>query len=168
MIDEIRKNFSITEKILELTNEDEDCLLFSEWTKKKANLRYNCTIPKFPIIDNFIYWADLGINIGSEQNKYRPVLVFNTSKKSKICTIIPLTTKHLSDEYWYHIDLNKINSTAMVEQMKVISKLRIDKPFRLNGQMVAIDTEDWNKINQQLSRMYRLKPLKCKKILTIQ
>lgn len=52
-----------------------DAIQFSKWTKEKANLRYNGSLPKFPIYNNFIYWCNLGINIGSEQNKLRPVLI---------------------------------------------------------------------------------------------
>lgn len=86
--------------------------------------------------------------------------MFNTSKKSGICTAIPLSTKRLNDGYWYHIDLIQLDSTAFVEQLKVISKLRIVKPFRLKGKMVAIEKEEWDDINSQLCKMYRLKPLK--------
>lgn len=160
MESKIKSNLNQTEKILKLTLNKEDCLAFSEWTKVKAELRYKGKIPKFPIIDNFIYWANLGINIGNEQDKFRPILVFNTSKKSGICTAIPLSTKRLNDGYWYHIDLIQLDSTALVEQLKVISKLRIVKPFRLKGKMVAIEKEEWDDINSQLCKMYRLKPLK--------
>ncbi len=137
-----------------------DAIQFSKWTKEKANLRYNGKLPKFPIYNNFIYWCNLGINIGREQNKLRPVLILKTSKNSPICTILPLTTKRLEDDFWFHIDLQKIDSTALVEQLKVVSKIRITDPYRKKGKLITISQNGWDKINSQLESLYRLRPLK--------
>lgn len=95
-----------------------------------------------------------------EQNKLRPVIIIKTSKNSPICTIVPLTSKRLNDSLWYHIDLEEIDSTALVEQLRVISKLRIVNPFRKKGQLITISQKDWNRINSQLESLYRLRPLK--------
>ena len=159
MNDEIHNNIEETEKLLNSINTD-DALQFSEWTKEKANLRYNRQLPKLPIYNNFIYWCNLGINIGSEQNKLRPVLILRTSKNSTICTVLPLTTKRLKDGFWFHIDLEEVDSTVLVEQLKVVSKIRITDPYRKKGNLVAISPNDWNKINSQLESLYRLRPLK--------
>ena len=159
MNSEIRINIKETENLLENIN-NSDAIQFSEWTKEKANLRYNGKLPKFPIYNNFIYWCNLGINIGSEQNKLRPVLILKTSKNSPICTILPLTTKRLEDDFWFHIDLEEIDSTVLVEQLKVVSKIRLTNPYRKKGKLVTILQNDWNKINAQLESLYRLRPLK--------
>ena len=159
MNSEIHINIKETENLLENIN-NFDAIQFSEWTKEKANLRYNGKLPKFPIYNNFIYWCNLGINIGSEQNKLRPVLILKTSKNSPICTILPLTTKRLEDDFWFHIDLEEINSTVLVEQLKVVSKIRITDPYRKKGKLVTILQNDWDKINSQLESLYRLRPLK--------
>ena len=111
-------------------------------------------------MQTFIYWCNLGINIGSEQNKLRPVLILKTSKNSPICTILPLTTKRLEDDFWFHIDLEEIDSTVLVEQLKVVSKIRITDPYRKKGKLVTILQNDWDKINSQLESLYRLRPLK--------
>ena len=157
MNNEIHRNIEETENVLNNIN-TADSIQFSEWTKEKANLRYNDQLPKFPIYNNFIYWCNLGINIGSEQNKLRPVL--RTSKNSPICTVLPLTTKRLQDGFWFHIDLEEIDSTVLVEQLKVVSKIRITNPYRKKGNLVDISSNDWNKINSQLESLYRLRPLK--------
>lgn len=159
MNSEIHINIKETEILLNNIN-NSDAIQFSEWTKEKVNLRYNGKLPKFPIYNNFIYWCNLGINIGSEQNKLRPVLILKTSKNSPICTILPLTTKRLEDDFWFHIDLEKINSTVLVEQLKVVSKIRITDPYRKKGKLVTILQNDWDKINLQLESLYRLRPLK--------
>lgn len=156
---EIHINIKETENLLKNIN-NFDAIQFSEWTKEKANLRYNGKLPKFPIYNNFIYWCNLGINIGSEQNKLRPVLILKTSKNSPICTILPLTTKRLEDNFWFHIDLEEIDSTVLVEQLKVVSKIRISNPYRKKGKLVTILQNDWEKINLQLENLYRLRPLK--------
>ena len=156
MNDEIHNNIEETEILLNNIN-NSDAIQFSEW---KANLRYNGKLPKFPIYNNFIYWCNLGINIGSEQNKLRPVLILKTSKNSPICTILPLTTKRLEDDFWFHIDLEEIDSTVLVEQLKVVSKIRITDPYRKKGKLVTISQNDWDKINSQLESLYRLRPLK--------
>ncbi len=159
MNDEIHNNIEKTKKLLQNIN-NSDTIQFSEWTKEKANLRYNGQIPSFPIYNNFIYWCNLGINIGSEQNKLRPVLILRTSKNSPICSILPLTTKRLQDNFWFHIDLEKINSTILVEQLKTVSKIRLTNPYRKMGNMISITQNDWNKINSQLAALYKLRPLK--------
>ena len=156
---EIHINIKETENLLKNIN-NSDAIHFSEWTKEKANLRYNGKLPKFPIYNNFIYWCNLGINIGSEQNKLRPVLILKTSKNSPICTILPLTTKRSEDNFWFHIDLEEIDSTVLVEQLKVVSKIRITDPYRKKGKLVTISQNDWDKINSQLESLYRLRPLK--------
>lgn len=150
-----------TEHILQYVDNN-DAVEFAEWTKEKANLRYNGQIPKFPIYNNYIYWCNLGINLGSEQNKLRPVIITRTSIKSSICTVIPLTSKRLNDGFWYHIDLQEIDSTALVEQLRVISKLRITRPFRKKGKLISISPKDWKEINKQLKRIYTLYPLEGK------
>lgn len=156
---EIHNNIEETEILLNSFN-NSDTIQFSEWTKEKAKLRYNGKLPKFPIYNNFIYWCNLGINIGSEQNKLRPVLILKTSKNSPICTILPLTTKRLEDGFWFHIDLEEIDSTVLVEQLKVVSKIRIIDLYRKKGKLVTISQNDWDKINLQLESLYRLRPLK--------
>ena len=159
MNSKIHDNIEETENLLNSINSS-DTVEFSEWTKEKANLRYNGQIPKFAIYNNFIYWCNLGINVGSEQNKLRPVLILKTSKNSPICTILPLTSKRLQDKFWFHIDLEEVDSTVLVEQLKVVSKIRIAKPYRKKGKLVTISKNEWENINSQLENLYRLRPLK--------
>ncbi|MCL2223936.1 MAG: type II toxin-antitoxin system PemK/MazF family toxin [Defluviitaleaceae bacterium] len=134
---------------------------YTKWLDTKAQLTFGRNAAKnFSIINNCIYWAHLGYNIGSEEGKHRPVLVTRTSFKSPICTIIPLTTQRLNDGYWYHVDLEKMDSTALVEQMRIIDKRRIDRPKRKNGKVLTISQKDWTSINAQIIAVYELKPLK--------
>ena len=79
---------------------------------------------------------------------------------SPICTVLPLTSKRLYDQFLFHVDLQEIDSTVLIEQLKTVSKLRIVQPFRKKGKLITITQNDWNNINSQLEILYRLRPLK--------
>ena len=131
---------------------------FMEWTQKKSELKFDTSnsVKSFPIIPNCIYWAYMGCNVGSEEGKHRPVLITRTYKNSPICTVIPLTTQRLNDEYWYHIDLEHYNSTVLCEQMRIIDITRIDKPYRIKGKISSISKKDWESISKEVNWLYKL------------
>lgn len=155
MNEEINKQFNETIDILSDIDES-SAIEYATWTKDKANMKFKKDIPSFPITSNYIYWCNLGINIGSEQNKIRPVLVVKTKRNSPICTILPLTSERMNDTRWYHIDLENHNSTVLVEQLKNISKLRIINPHRTKGKLTKIALNDWNNINTALTKYYTM------------
>ena len=150
-------NNELNETISILRNVDvTDAIEYVNWTKEKAKMKFEGELPKFPITSNYIYWCNLGINVGSEQNKIRPVLVVKTKKNSPICTILPLTSERIKDTRWYHIDLENQNSTVLVEQLKNISKLRIINPHRIKGKLTKITLNDWNNINSAMINYYSM------------
>lgn len=152
---EINKQFDETKNILK--NIDANTAIeYAIWSNEKAKIKFYKNMPTFPITNNFIYWCNLGINIGSEQNKIRPVIIIRTQTNSLICTILPLTTERLNDKKWYHIDLEKNNSTAMIEQVRNVSKLRILNPKRTNGLINRITENDFKNINTALANYYKL------------
>lgn len=155
MNEEINKQISETKCILNNVNEL-DAIEYATWTKEKAKIKFNKTIPSFPITSNYVYWCNLGINIGSEQNKIRPVLVIKTKRNSPICTILPLTSERMNDTRWYHVDLENYSSTVLIEQLKNISKLRIISPHRTKGKLTKISLKDWNNINFALTKYYTM------------
>lgn len=134
----------------------DDIQEFMDWTKTKSELKFNSQAKSFPIMYNCIYWAFMGCNIGSEEGKHRPVLVTRTYKNSPICTVIPLTSQRLNDEYWYHIDLENHDSTALCEQMRIIDLTRIEKPYRIKGEIMSISKRDWEEINKEILWLYKL------------
>lgn len=162
MNDAINQQLDETKEILENVNDDL-ALEYAMWTKDKAKIKFQKNIPTFPITNNFIYWCNLGINIGSEQNKIRPAIIIRTETNSPICTILPLTSVRLNDKKWYHVDLEQKNSTAMIEQVKNISKLRVLNPQRTNGMMNRITSNDLNNINKALGNYYKLQEFPDKK-----
>lgn len=132
----------------------DDLEMFMDQTKTKSELKFNPKSKSFPIIPNCIYWAFMGINIGSEEGKHRPVLVTRTYPNSPTITVLPLTTQRLNDGKQYHVDLEKENSTVLVEQMRVIDISRLDKPIRKNGLILSITEKDWKAIDHQIRREY--------------
>ena len=153
MNEEIINHFNQTLDILTYIDES-SAIEYSTWTKDKAKIKFKNDIPSFPITSNYIYWCNLGINIGSEQNKIRPILVVKTKRNSPICTVLPLTSERMHDTRWYHIDLENNNSTVLVEQLRNISKLRIISPHRTKGKLTKITQTDWNNINKALTKYY--------------
>jgi len=155
MKEEINKQLNATLDILSNV-EESSAIEYATWTKDKAKIKFQNDIPKFPITSNYIYWCDLGINIGSEQNKIRPVIIVKTKKNSPICTVLPLTSERMNDTRWYHVDLENQNSTVLIEQLKNISKLRILSPHRAKGKLTKITIKDWNNINSALTKYYTM------------
>ncbi len=152
---EIDNHFDETKAILE-NIPDDLAVEYASWTKDKAKMKFKKSIPSFPITNNFIYWCNLGINVGSEQNKIRPAIIVRTQTNFPMCTILPLTSVRLNDKRWYHIDLEQKNSTAMIEQIKNISKLRVLNPQRTNGLINRITPNDLKNINRALGNYYKL------------
>lgn len=152
---EINKQF---EEAIEILNDIDynEALEYATWSKEKAKIKFQRDIPSFHITNNHIYWCNLGINIGSEQNKIRPAIVIRSQARSPMCTILPLTSVRLNDKKWYHIDLEEKNSTAMIEQVRNISKLRILSPKRTNGYINRITQNDFKNINKALEKYYKL------------
>lgn len=150
-------------------DENEEALKYVEWIKTKAELRYGSIekdtgrlikkeTPSFQVIFGGIYWGYLGRNIGDEINKHRPLLVIRSEPKSNLCTVIPLSSKRMNDGLWYHIDLENRDNTAIVEQIQVISKNRLEKPVREKGQIVRVLDGDLIKIIKEVRRYYTSPP----------
>jgi mRNA-degrading endonuclease toxin of MazEF toxin-antitoxin module len=157
-LEQIKNYLQETEDILN-SQEAKDTIDFAEWTKTKADLKYLKKIPTFPITTHFIYWCNMGTNIGSEQNKLRPVIIVRSQTNSTICSVLPLTSARIKDNRWYHIDLEHYDSTAIIEHLRNISKLRILKPHRANGKLARISEKDVVAINAAIQSYYKLPPI---------
>lgn len=168
---QIQKVFKDLETILDALKNKEgnddsvEALDYTEWILKKAQLRYvdkNKT-HLFPLLYKRIYWAYMGLNVGREEDKHRPVVIVKVEKKSPICYVVPLTSQRLGDGYWYHIDLDKYDNTALVEHFRTISKDRIDKPMYKGGKIAEISSENMKEIHKEIRRMFASPPAEKKK-----
>jgi|GEM_PF-2979941 len=132
---------------------------FLKWVVLKNQIRSLEIEKDFFVFNNFIYWAHLGINIGSEQDEDRPVLVIRTSKESTVCCILPITLERLNDKRPYHIDLANGIGTVLIEQIRTISKDRIYAKKFVDRKQATITFDDWKLINEQIIQFCTLKPL---------
>jgi len=89
--------------------------------------------------------------------------VVRTTKESPVCTVLPLTLERLHDNTPYHIDLENSKSTVLVEQIRTIDKQRIFDYMYVKHEYATITENDLQAINEQLEKLYRLKPLFKKK-----
>jgi mRNA-degrading endonuclease toxin of MazEF toxin-antitoxin module len=112
---------------------------FMEWTLRKLELHTSSFHLNHPILLRGVYWIDFGVNIGSEINKVRPGIVIWHSSDFSQAVVIPLTSKKYNDHYSYHIDIIELNNTAMLEQIRLISTMRILKPLRREGRIYKIN-----------------------------
>lgn len=159
---DIQNTFKQLETILHGLNDEnknfdyEEALDYAEWMLTKARLRYinQNKNHSFPIIYRRIYWAHMGLNIGSEEDKHRPVVIVRSEHSSPICYVVPLTTQRLNDEYWYHVDLDGFNNTALVEHFRTISKDRIEKPLWQSGDIAKIRKGNMDEIQKEIRRMF--------------
>ena len=151
------KDISCEKKFNIGTSDDIHNLL--EWTEDSFELNYNIVVPKMPIINNYIYYFHFGYTIGSEQAYDRPALVVHTTKESRICIVIPITKERLGDKIPYHIDLDNGKGTALVEQIRTISKVRVYGKLFYKQEQATITENDRMQINRQLMYLCQLRPL---------
>lgn len=103
--------------------------------KKRENKEvFSETLEKKQITKGDIFYADLGTNVGSEQNGTRPVIVIQNNignKHSKTLIIVPLTkiitNKVKQPTHCIITPTNNLKhySVALTEQIRVIDKSRL-------------------------------------------
>jgi mRNA-degrading endonuclease toxin of MazEF toxin-antitoxin module len=142
---------------------DDEALKYAEWVKNKARLRYGAIEsgsfkktqrPKFGITVGGIYWGYYGTNIGDEMNKRRPLMVVRSIKASNMCTVVPLSTKRMNDDYYFHVDLEKRDGTAIVEQLRTIDKIRLEERVHYGGKTVEATDKDLKDIFAAIERYH--------------
>ncbi|MGP8322150.1 MAG: type II toxin-antitoxin system PemK/MazF family toxin [Methanosarcinaceae archaeon] len=123
---------------------------FDEWNIQKKEI-HNSGINKF-YRDREIWWCDLGINIGFEQDgtreeKSRPVLILKGLSRNT-CLIMPLTTS--SERHPMRIFLGKIvnrNASAIISQIRVIDTKRLFKKINV------LDKEKFEEIRKAVKNL---------------
>lgn len=154
-MDIIHETFCEIFKILESV-EWEDAIDYVNWMKSEIDMRYNLNSEKnFPLFSKGIYYVNLGKNIGAEIEKDRPCILLSGSKESETVIVIPISDedKYIGSTFWYHIPLSS-GDTALVEQIRTVSKTRIRRPIRLDGGKVrAILPDECKKVNNAIDKL---------------
>lgn len=134
---------------------DKEGIFYNKWCKDKLELlNKNCSISN-TLKNGSICWANLGYNIGNELRKLRPVILWRSSSDKRIWTIIPLTSKHKKDCYYFHYDLyDEKLGTAKIENMMNISIKRIKEMYYLKNKIAKISKKDNDEILKIIKRYY--------------
>lgn len=143
---------------------DDEALKYVNWMKDKVGLRYGekqqdgtyvkKEYPSFGITVGGIYWGYYGTNVGDEMNKNRPLLVVRSIKKSNMCTVVPLSLQRMKDDYYFHIDLEKRDGTAIIEQLRPIDKKRLHTRVHHDGKPVEATNADLQNVFAAIKRYY--------------
>ena len=122
-----------------------------EWTRIKLKVNQR-SVEKIYFYSREIWWANIGSNIGFEQdgknfNFSRPILVLKKFNKNMFWGL-PLTSKNKIGDYFYSIYRKDENYTFILSQLKLISSKRLIRKIN------KISIEDFeiikNKINKFL------------------
>lgn len=123
---------------------------FVNWAHDKFQIELKDIEFSFDLRPRCVYWVECGVNVGSEQNKLRPVVMLWKSADERLFIGVPLTSKRLGDSLPYHVDFEITGSTALVEQIRVWSAKRILEPFRRKGRLIILSKEDKQRIIDSL------------------
>ena len=136
------------------TNNNPEGIAYSKWCKDKLEL-----INKKSNIINLnigaICWVDLGYNIGNELRKLRPAILWRSSSNKKMWTVLPITSKHKNDNYYFHYDLKDKNiGTVRIENLINISINRIKEPYFIKNKIATITKKDNDEILKIIKKYY--------------
>ncbi len=135
---------------------------FLKWKWQKLLLNTNKFQRKTKVYENGLYWASLGINVGSELNKSRPVLVWKKrcngeNEENYSYIVIPITSKDKSKKYYMNIpiDINGRPCYLRIEDMRRINIKRFTRPIlNDNKKILFIDNNKRDEIIDAIKKFY--------------
>lgn len=102
-----------------------------------------------------IYWANIGENVGYEQNGkgedfMRPILVFRKYSNNLFCGI-PLSTTIRNGSFFFNFQfLENKQSSALLVQAKTFDVKRLDRKIG------TINKDDFNQLEQKIKNLMKL------------
>ncbi len=102
---------------------------FHKWSVLKIKIHCTLTTSRY-FKSRDIWWASLGVNIGSEEdgknnNFERPVLVLKKFNEY-LALIAPLSSKLKENNQYYHkILIRSYNNSVMISQIRIMSVKRL-------------------------------------------
>ena len=139
----------------------DDVKEFIEWTSLKYTYRYSDSGNNSRVVKKGeIYYCDLGINIGSEQDRKRPVVILqnNTGNKYSPTTIVaPIT--NTSKDLPVHVPLDnvqkglKTTGLIMLEHIREVTKCRLG----IYIEEVDIKSKNWQLVEKAIKISLDLK-----------
>jgi mRNA-degrading endonuclease toxin of MazEF toxin-antitoxin module len=135
---------------------------FLKWKHQKFLLNFLPFAKKTTVYENGLYWASLGVNVGSELNKNRPVLIWKkrcsgTDESNYSYIAIPITSKAKSKRYYMNVpvDINGQVCYLRIEDMRRINIRRISRPILdTNNNIIFIDNSKRKEIMEAIEKFY--------------
>ena len=136
---------------------------FIEWAKLKIKIHISNN-SDLSFKNREIWWASMGVNIGSEQNgknaKFeRPVLVFRKFGQHMFWAV-PLTTKEKGNLYHYKFNYkvySEDDGGNLNEEVKegtmILSQLKTMSSKRLLRKMGVVPGDEFNKVREKLRKL---------------
>jgi len=144
-----------------------DGISYNKWCRDKLKL-IKTENNKIDLKVGAICWVNLGYNIGNELRKLRPAILWRSSSNKKMWTIIPLTSKHKDDNYYFHYDLESENlGTARVENLINVSSNRIKEPYFIKNKIATITKKDNDAILKIIKKYYAFEEIDIKNTLKV-
>lgn len=111
----------------------ETLVQFAEWTKLKVRLHISDSINLY-FKEREIWWASLGLNIGSEENgknQYfeRPVLILKKFN-DRLLLVVPSTSQDRIGSHYYQFEHEGKKYSFILSQMRTISSKRLIRKIR--------------------------------------
>ncbi len=124
---------------------------FTSWTNLKEKIDEKVLKVRFS--EREIWWCNLGVNIGFEQDGkgdefLRPVLIYK-KHNAKIMTVLPLSTKIKTDNPFYQIFTFRGR-----EQSAIIAQVRTVDARRLVNKMGEISNLQFDIIKTRFKEIY--------------
>lgn len=121
---------------------------FDKWNEKKKSLNVRKGIDTLYFKGRDIWWAQIGFNIGFEQDgkgehAQRPVLVLRKFNRY-VMLVLPLSTKHKSDNKYYF----SFVSPDGITRSAILSQIRLIDIRRLTEHMHTLDEKTFTAIKK--------------------
>lgn len=129
---------------------------FNKWIVLKTKCHYKKSLPPM-FKERDIWWVSIGVNIGYEENgkheKFlRPVLVLRKFNR-ELFLGIPMSTKIKNNRYYIKVTVKRDLVSTLISQIRVFSAKRIQ------DKLAELDTDDFNKVKQEVIKMISFSPL---------
>ena len=125
---------------------------FNEWNEVKKRTENKIIIPH--IKQREIYWANIGENIGFEQNGngdnfMRPLLIFKKFSNNMFFGIPLSSQKKKKGSFFFEFSFKENElSTALIVQGKLFDAKRLDRKIG------KISIDDFNKLKQKFKGLF--------------
>lgn len=135
---------------------------FLKWKWQKLLLNVLPYQKTTTVYENGIYWASLGVNVGSELNKNRPVLIWKkrcngNEEKNFSYIVIPITSKNKSKKYYMNVPImiNERQCYLRIEDMRRINIKRISRPIlNKESKIIFIDNDKRSEIMTAIQKFF--------------